>query len=224
MAKTSLYFDKPIFDSATVLDLSKEHMYAFHFDYVLKRYSSDHAHLLFTDTDSLTYWIRTDDVYADMKEDMAERFDTCDYPPTHPCFSKQNAKRLGFFKDETNGVPILEFIGLRAKMYSIRLGDDSTKLTAKDIDRGFVKKHIKHERYRMCLKQYQRTSAQFKTIRSQRQELFTMDISKIGLSPYDDKRYLLKDSHETLAFGHYRIPKKWLFAFVYCCLLMYIEL
>ena len=208
MAKTSLYFDKPIFVGASVLDLSKEHMYAFHFDYVLKRYSSDHAHLLFTDTDSLTYWIRTDDVYADMKEDMAERFDTCDYPPTHPCSSKQNAKRLGFFKDETNGVPILEFIGLRAKMYSIRLGDDSTKLTAKGIDRGFVKKHIKHEQYRMCLEQYQSTSAHFKTIRSQRQELFTMDISKIGLSPYDDKRYLLKDSHETLAYGHYRIPKK----------------
>ena len=50
-----------------------------------------------------------------MKEDMAEWYDTCDYPTTHPCYSKQNAKRLGFFKDETNGIPILEFIGLESQ-------------------------------------------------------------------------------------------------------------
>ena len=158
--------------------------------------------------DSLTYCLRTDDFYRDMKEDMAERYDICDYPPSHPCHSKQNAKRLGFFKDETNGVPILEFIGLRAKMYSIRLADGTTKMTAKGIDRGFVKRCVKHEQYKACLEDYSRTTAHFKTIRSHRQELFTMDISKIGLSPYDDKRYLLRDSHNTLAYGHYLIPKK----------------
>ena len=94
----------------------------------MRKYLSDHAHLLFTETDSSTYCIRTDDVYADMKKNMAEWYDTCDYPPLHPCYSKQNAKRLGFFEDEINGKPILEFIGLRAKMYSIRLGDGSDEV------------------------------------------------------------------------------------------------
>ena len=56
-----------------------------------------------------------------MEEDIAEWYDTCDYPPSHSCFSKQNAKRLRIFKDEFNRVPILEFIGLRAKMYDIHL-------------------------------------------------------------------------------------------------------
>ena len=50
MSKTLLFFDKPIFVGAAVLDLSKEHMYSFHYDYVLKKYSSDRAQLLFTDT------------------------------------------------------------------------------------------------------------------------------------------------------------------------------
>ena len=47
-----LYFSstKPIFVGAAVLDLSKEHMYSFHYDYILKKYSSDRAQLLFTDT------------------------------------------------------------------------------------------------------------------------------------------------------------------------------
>ena len=164
--------------------------------------------VLFTDTDSLVYQIYTDDFYRDMKEDMEQWYDTSDYPPSHPCHSKQNMKRLGFFKDETNGVPILEFIGLRAKMYSIRLADGTTKMTAKGIDRGFVKRSIKHEQYRACLEEYTRTTANFKTIRSLRQKLFTIDISKIGLSPYDDKRYLLKYSPKTLAYGHFLIPKK----------------
>ena len=223
MAKTTILFNKPIFVGAAVLDISKVHMYSFHYDYMMRKYMpeqvndnserdnalfTDRISVLFTDTDSLVYQIYTDDFYRDMKEDMEQWYDTSDYPPSHPCHSKQNTKRLGFFKDETNGVPILEFIGLRAKMYSIRLADGTTKMTAKGIDRGFVKRSIKHEQYRACLEDYTRTTANFKTIRSSRQELFTMDISKIGLSPYDDKRYLLKNSPKTLAYGHYLIPKK----------------
>ena len=81
-------------------------------------------------------------------------------------------------------------------------------MTAKGIDRGFVKRSIKHEQYRPCFEDYTRTTANFKTIRSSRQDHFTMDISKIGLSPYDDKRYLLKNFSNTLAYGHYLIPQK----------------
>ena len=198
------------------------HMYSFHYDYMLRKYMTvgdnsserdnvlftERINVLFTDTDSLVYQIYTDDFHKDMKEDMEHWYDTSDYPPSHPCHSKRNTKRLGFFKDETNGVPILEFIGLRAKMYSIRLGDGSTKMTAKGIDRGFVKHSIKHEQYKACLEEYTRTTAKFKTIRSSHQELFTMDISKIGLSLYDDKRYLLKNSPNTLAYGHYLIIEK----------------
>ena len=116
--------------------------------------------------------LREGNPVVSLKEDMAEWYDTCDYPPSHPCYSKQNAKRLGFFKDGTNGIPIHEFIGLRAKMHSIRLGDGSTKMTAMGIDRGFVKRNIKHEQYRACLEEYARTTAQFKTIRSLRQNHF----------------------------------------------------
>ena len=46
-------------------------------------------------------------------------FDTSDYPRDHALFSKRNAKVVGKFKDELNGVAALEFIGLRPKMYSL---------------------------------------------------------------------------------------------------------
>ena len=37
-------------------------MYKFHYDYIKDKYG-DKARLLFTDTDSLTYHIETEDVY-----------------------------------------------------------------------------------------------------------------------------------------------------------------
>ena len=112
-------------------------------------------------------------------------------------------------KDETNGVPILKFFGLRSKMYSLLLPDMTSKQTAKGVDRNYVKQCISHEQYRNCVQENHRTTAQFKSIRSFHQELFTLDISKIALSPYDDKRYiLLSDSTDTLAYGHHSIPMK----------------
>ena len=39
-------------------------MYSFHYDYIKKKFN-DKARLLFTDTDSLTYEIETEDVYRD---------------------------------------------------------------------------------------------------------------------------------------------------------------
>ena len=44
-------------------------MYQFHYDYVKVKYPGDRSKLLFTDTDSLVYKIRTQNLYQDMLED-----------------------------------------------------------------------------------------------------------------------------------------------------------
>ena len=51
----------------------------------------------------------------------------------------ENRKVVGKFKDETQGVPICEFIVLRIKMYFFKLKDQSEKKTAKGIVRNGIK-------------------------------------------------------------------------------------
>ena len=156
----------------------------------------------------LCYQIFCEDLYEEIKKDMPQYFDTSDYPKDHKCYSDLNKKKLGFFKDETCGVPIAEFVGLRSKMYSILLADGSSKNTAKGVQQHFSKTNLKHELYKKCLDEQVQTQAQYNSIRSFKHQLYTIHENRIGLSSYEDKRYLLKDSHDTLAYGHYLIPKK----------------
>ncbi len=55
--------NKPIQIGMSILDLSKTLMYKFHYDYVKPKWG-DRATLLFTDTDSLCYEIKTDDLIS----------------------------------------------------------------------------------------------------------------------------------------------------------------
>ena len=60
--KPVLTLNKPIYVGFTVLDLSKWLMYDFHYNFIKKHFD---AELLFTDTDSLTYEIKSEDVYEE---------------------------------------------------------------------------------------------------------------------------------------------------------------
>lgn len=106
--KEQVKLNKPIYVGFTVLELSKLLIYDFHYNVILKKYS-DKARLLFIDTDSLTYHVRTQDIYQDMKE-MQDFYDTSEYPKGHFLYSEVNKKVLGKMKDETMGEPIAEFV------------------------------------------------------------------------------------------------------------------
>jgi hypothetical protein len=71
----------------------------------------------------------------------------------------------------------------------------------------YAKKYLKHDKYRDCLQQELTMMANFYQISSKNHVLSTKKMTKISLSPFDDKRYLLSDTHDTLAHGHYRIPE-----------------
>ena len=198
--KSTILLNKPIFVGFAILDLSKLLMYDFHYGYIKKKYGSD-AELCFTDTDSLLYDIKCKDIYKDMQEDN-DMFDFSDYPHDHPLFNATNKKVLGKMKDETAGVPITEFVGLRSKMYSLRVGAKEKK-TAKGIKKSVIRKHLNHAAYRDVLLKEKMTRATMNLIRSKRHQIFSITSQKIALSSYDDKRYVLGNKFTTRAHGHY---------------------
>lgn len=206
LGKSKLFWNKPTYIGVCVLELSKLHMYSFFYDVIMKRYGPERLSLCMTDTDSLLMAIQTLDIYKDMGEDL-EHYDTSDYPPNHELFSLDRKKRPGAFKDELNSVQGIDFVGLRPKVYSLLAHDKSCKKTLKGVQRGYVKKHVNHDRYKACLFNETLSKATFYVIRSENHVLRTARLTKDSLSPYDDKRFIMKNTYQTLAYGHYRITE-----------------
>ncbi|KRT85550.1 hypothetical protein AMK59_2282, partial [Oryctes borbonicus] len=126
LTRTEVVFDKPIYVGMCVLDISKTILYEFHYNYMKNAYGSL-CKLCYTDTDSLIYSIETADVYADIKENIV-RFDTSDYSENNVYgMPRVNKKVPGLMKNEGAGKLLLEFVGLRAKMYACRFEDSCTK-------------------------------------------------------------------------------------------------
>jgi hypothetical protein len=138
-----------------------------------------------------------------MKKDLAEHYDTSDYPSTHRNYRCENKKVIGKWKDEMNSIPIQEIVALKAKMYSILGGDSTEKQVAKGIPRVFLKRHLNHANYRQCLYSRDSKHAKASTIRSVNHRLYTMIVSKKGLDCNDTKRVVLNNTVDTLPFGHY---------------------
>ena len=197
--KQKLYMNQPIYVGFSILDLSKYHMYNFHYGFIKKNYGLD-AKLLFTDTDSLCHEIKTEELYEDRFESR-EHFDLSVLKSEQFKGSK-NKKVVGKFKDETQGIPICEFIGLMSKMYSIKLDDDSGKKTAKGIVRNVNKKHLKHEQYKSILETDDRINSSTKMTRSFDHNIYTVNVNKVSLSAYDEKRFFRDDRISSHAFGH----------------------
>ena len=76
-------------------------MYNIHYNYFSTKYVDD-AGLLFTDTDSFAYEIKTEDFYKDISYDVEKLFDTSDYTSNRPTVIKigVNSKMLEKFMDE----------------------------------------------------------------------------------------------------------------------------
>jgi len=197
-----LKLEKLIYCGFAIVDLSKLLMFDFHYNTIKKQYGNK-AKLLFTDTDSLCYEIETKDLYQDMY-DKKELYDFSDYPVDNKFHDNSNKKIIGKFKDETNSVPILEFVGLRSKMYSIKLNDNKQKKRAKGIKQNIVKNIITHDDYRKVVLNGTKEYSTMKTIRSSNHQLCSYSINKVGLCAYDDKRYITDDGINTLAYGHYK--------------------
>jgi len=202
MKQTRLKFDKPVYLGICILDLSKTLMYDFHYNYIQKKYG-DKAKLLFTDTDSLAYEIKTDDLYKDISPDLKLKFDTSDFPDDH-LLEKVNKKVIGMFKDEACGKQIAEFVGLRAKLYSYKMVNGDEHKKCKGVKKKTVERTITLDDYKQVLFSKAAQLRKMNVIRSHLHDVYTEELNKVALSADDDKRIIMDDGVHTLAHGHYK--------------------
>ena len=208
-----LKLSSPIYVGFAILDLSKILMYNFHYNHMKKVYPGNQLKFLFTDTDSLAYEIKTNDVYSDMLE-HSEKFDCSGYLDDHKCYSSLNKKVLGKMKDEVNGNVLHEFVGLRPKLYSFNPsfvdvdGKEKVKRVAKGVSHHITEQHLKHEHYRDSLFELSRYRADMNIFKSEGHVIHSVNIKKVALSAFDTKRWLCDDAVSTLAHGHYKTLSK----------------
>ncbi|MCA3774185.1 MAG: hypothetical protein IN818_04135 [Cutibacterium sp.] len=124
MRKVRSNINKPFQHGFCVLEWSKLKMYSFYA--LLKDHFGAKVRLLYTDTDSFILHLFVDDLKQALAENPAIRneLDFGSVPVDHPSGlgdpDDPNAGVVGKFKEELNLDPIVQFVGLRPKMYSIQ--------------------------------------------------------------------------------------------------------
>ena len=183
------------------------------------------------DTDSFIAYIKADDLYKDIAEDVETRYGTSNFELNRPLSKEKNKKVIGLLKDELGGKVMTKFVGLRAKTYSYLTDDGSENKKANSTEKRFIKRKLKFENCKNCFEAIQldnkincleknkinidslkRNHKQFiinnksilktqQRFKSERHNVFTNEINKIALSSDDDKRMQSIDLIETYACG-----------------------
>ena len=164
-------------------------MYEFHYDYMIPKYG-----------DRLI-----EDFYSDILPDVESRFDTSAYPNdgSRPLPVGKNKKVIGLMKDELGGEIMKEFVSLRPKMYSYRVGNSEPKKCS-GIKKCIVKCMISFDDYKRCLFSGESSHRSQLLFRSRKHEVRMLEVNKLALSREDDKRISI-DGVASCAILHYRV-------------------
>jgi hypothetical protein len=199
---------KPIYAGVTVLDISKEHFYKFHYNFMQRLYPTDHLKYIAGDTDSFIYLCREElhdqnDIYERMKRN-SHYFDLSNFYESSGLKCEKNKRRAGFMKDMyAPKVPEI-FVGIRSKVYAVEFNDGKADKKVKGLKRSIIAT-LTMDEFKDCVTKQQTTKHTFYNIGSRRHKVMTRKFTKVGLNPVDDKRYLQDDMISTLAYGHYSI-------------------
>ena len=181
--KVTLTLNKPAYVGMCILEMSKVLMYEFHFDYIKNKYG-DNPRLLLTNTNSLMYKIKTEDIYEDFSNDK-EMFDFSNYSTKSKCFDDSNKLVVGKMKDETGGVVTEEFVRLKPEIYSLLVDDNSEHKKAKGVNKNFVAT-ISHNEFNDVLLNKKCLRHSMNKIQAKDHRIGTYEINKISFSCSED--------------------------------------
>ena len=198
--KKKVILNKPMYVGQNILDDSKLLMFDFHYNFIKTKIQHENLKLLFTDTDSLCYEIKNQNIYDIIKQN-SNLFDLSNFDKSHFMFDATNKKVIGKFKIEHTNT-LLEFVGLRSKLYSYLTDGNEEHKKCKGVKTSVVKNEITHKNYLDTLLNKTKFTVYQNNIRSYNHQLYTERIKKIALSYNDDKVYICDDGITTYTHGH----------------------
>jgi hypothetical protein len=209
-----------------ILELSKLFMLKTHYEIFRKKYKSD-AKLLMTDTDSLVYEIKTENLWGELLEvnDAPVTFDLYDTMPSVdavrrfcPDISEARAEdifaelkrrhgALGAVKSESKEDTIVEFVGLAPKLYSMLLRRDFEGfvdyLRCKGVPTPVLKENADHENFVKMLFEPFVSNVTYKKLQSFNHQVYTLEMTKKMLTSLQEKTYQVSPT-ESRPLGHWR--------------------
>lgn len=206
LSQVSIEYAKPVYVGFTILEVAKKVMYDFYYGFLKPTYC-DNISLLYTDTDSLIVSITNSNIYDDIKNNLS-LFDTSNYKEDNQHGIPRGLPALGKMKDEYAGRIIECFYGTGAKAYCIKLLGKEVK-TAKGVKRSVIDKTLSVCDYRDTVEGGATVLRNMYVFRSELHTMYTELRNKVALSCKDDKRYILADKFNTLAWGHYKIQENY---------------
>ena len=136
-------------------------MWDFHYSVIKKHFDSE---LLFTDTDNLTYEIKSEDVYEKFFKHK-NLFDFSNISKDSKFYDNQSEMAVGRMKDEYKGIPINKFVVLKSKMHCMLSDDNKESNTAKIVNISIE------------LKEYEETLLNKKIIRHKMKKVKTIKLA-----------------------------------------------
>ena len=122
MKKIKVKMNKSVYLGLSILEISKTLMYEFWYDYIKPKYQYN-ANLCYMGTDNFIIYIKAEDVYEDIANDVEKRFYRSNYEINRPLPKGKNKIVIGLVKDELSEKIMTEFVGLRPKTYSYLIND-----------------------------------------------------------------------------------------------------
>ena len=187
-SKVTLTLNKPAYVRMCILDLNKALMYEFHCDYIKNKYDNN-SKLFFTDTDSLMHEIKAEDISEDFSK-VKDMFDFSNYFAESKYYDDSNKLVDGKMEDETGGVAIKRFIGMKPKMCSFLVYDSIEHKKAKSVNKNIFAT-ISHSKYKDVLLNQKCLRHLMNRIQNKDHRIGNYEINKLSLSCFDDKIFLI---------------------------------
>ena len=128
-------------------------------------------------------------------------FDVSDYSTKSKYYDNSNKLVVAKMKDETILVEIEEFVGLKPKMYSYLVDDNSECKKAKGVNKNAVV-IISHNEYKCVMLNKKCLRYLMNRIQNKDHRIGTCQIIKIFLCCFDDKIYIQNNGYDGLALSY----------------------